>query len=324
MWDDLVDFLYEADDRFVELGARPASFIHAGAWDDVHVPYTYESLDTVGELRLAKPGVMVGGRLVTDRLSEIHNGIEEHVDHSFLERQAGSGAAPGGGSLPADHPWFSSSIPRPAAQDLGGRYSYVAAPRWRGEVLETTPLGRLWLTALRKDFPENDFIETTGHSIKILVPMNNQPETVVEWKIPERVNTLERLRADAYGIAFAGLCAALALLKAFELTRTGEMSVSTPTIIPDGPGMGVGLYESGRGMNVHWLTMDKGKIKNYQVIGPTTWNASPRDAQGRLGPLEEALVGSPIISETGNGSAGSIDAARVIHSFDPCMNCGVH
>jgi hydrogenase large subunit len=323
LWDDLVDFLYEADPRFMELGARPTNFIHAGAWDDTHTAYTYENLDLVGSLRIAKPGVMVDGQVVTDRLSEVHEGIAEHVDHSFYERTAGSGSAPSG-SLADGHPWFGSISPRPSAQDFSGRYSWVAAPRWRGEVLETTPLGRLWLTALRTDFPTNDFIETTGNSIKIVVPMNNQPETVVEWKIPQRVNTLERLRADAYGIAFAGLSAALALLKAFEFTRTGETQVSTPTEIPDGPRMGVGLYESGRGMNVHWLTTDDGKVTNYQVIGPTTWNASPRDAEGRRGPLEEALAGSPIISEAGDGPLGTIDAARVIHSFDPCMNCGVH
>lgn len=324
LWDDLVDFLYEADPRFAELGEGPANFIQAGAWDDVTIPYTYDSLDTIGRNRLAKPGVLVAGRLVTDSLSEIHNGIEEHVDHSFYDRTTGSGSAPGGHSLPSGHPWFSSNEPRPQAQDRNGRYSWVAAPRWQDQIFETGPLGRLWLTALRTDFPDNDFIEPTGNSVRIMVPMNNQPETIVEWKIPERVNTLERLRADAYGIAFAGLCAALELLKAFELTRSGQMAVSAPADIPDGPAMGTGLYDSGRGMNVHWMIQNKGKVTNYQTISPSTWNASPRDGAGRRGPLEQALVGSPIISETGNGSTGSIDVARVIHSLDPCMNCGVH
>ncbi|MFN2388960.1 MAG: nickel-dependent hydrogenase large subunit [Actinomycetota bacterium] len=324
MWDDLVDFLYEADPRFLELGERPVSFIHAGAWDDVRSPRSYETLNEAGRARLARPGVLVDGRVVTDDLTEINRGIEEHIEHSFYDRSGGGGTDPLGADLPASHPWFSTLTPRPSAPDLQGAYSWCTAPRWRGQVLETTPLGRLWLTALRTDFPENDFIETTGNSIRIMVPMNNQPEMTVEWKIPERANTLERLRADAYGIAFAGLCAALALLKSFELMRGGEIAVSTHFEGGRDDEVGVGLWESGRGMNVHWTRTRGGKVQSYQIMSPSTWNASPRDASGTPGPLEEALIGSPIISEPVTGPAGFIDAARIIHSFDPCMNCGVH
>ncbi len=187
---------------------------------------------------------------------------------------------------------------------------------------------------MRKDFPQNSFpaseipgaenflIEPTGNSVKILVPLNFLPETVVEWKIPKKVNTLERLRADAYGIAFSGLCAAIALLKGFELTRTGETARSEPWENHQGEAMGVGLWESGRGINTHWVHTKKGHMENYQIVGPSTWNASPRDAAGNPGPLEQALIGSPIMEEPRDGKLRGIDAVRIIHSFDPCMNCG--
>jgi hydrogenase large subunit len=326
LWDDLIDFLYEADPRFVELGARPASFIHAGCWDDVRALNSYEALDETGRRRLAGPGVMVDGQLVTESLRDVHSGIEEDVSHSFYERwEASGGADPAGASLPAGHPWYKRTIPKPAQADPEGAYSWSTAPRWRGEVVESTPLGRLWLTALRNDLPPNEFIESTGKSVRILVPLNMYPEMVVEWKIPERVNALERLRADAYGIAFAGLCAAISLLRGFELTRTGEVDRHVSFKVKKGPSAGVGLWESGRGMNVHWVRMDKGRMTGYQILGPSTWNASPRDGSGKLGPLEEALVGSPIMEEPGDdGSLSGIDALRVIHSFDPCMNCAVH
>lgn len=320
IWDDLVDFLYEADDRFMSLGERSVSFIHAGAWDNERSTYAYDNLDEIGATRLCRPGVMVNGQLVTDNLSEVHRGIEEHFDHSFLDVTSDRSSAPA--DLGAFHPWFNRLEARPRKADLDGAYSWSGAPRWRGEVLETTPLGRLWLTAALNQFPANDFIETTGTGIRILVPMNFQPETVVEWKIPQRMNTLERLRADAYGIAFSGLCAAIALLKGFELTRSGEMTASHPWDVPNGATMGVGLWESGRGMNVHWVHTDKGRIKGYQVVSASTWNASPRDGNGRPGPIEEALIGSPIIEEPADGRLSGIDAARVVRSFDPCMNCG--
>lgn len=325
LWDDLIDFLYEVDPRFMDLGARPANFIHAGAWDDVNSPYTYADLDATGKKRMARPGVILDGRVVEDRLSAIHQGITEAVDHSFYEPEGRPGKDPAGADLPAEHPWARTVRPRPSEPDLDGRYSWVTSPRWNGNVVETTPLGRLWLAATQTDFPANDFIEPTGDGLKILVPMNFQPEMTVEWKIPKRVNALERLRADAYGVAFAGLCAALALLKGFELMRSGETGVSVPLDVPGDETAGVGLWESGRGMNVHWMRTNRGKVDHYQVIGPSTWNVSPRDEQGRPGPLEEALIGSPVITETSDGRApGTVDAARVIHSFDPCLNCGAH
>ena len=324
LWDDLVDFLQEADPRFEELGERPASFIHAGAWDDVRSDNSYQALDEAGRRRLATPGVMVDGQLVTWMLGDIHQGIEEHVDHAYYEPSAGQASDPSGASLPDRHPWNRMTIPRPQERNFGGAYSWCTAPRWRGEVVETSALGRLWLTALRDDLPPNDFIEATGHSVRILVPGNFLAETTVEWRIPERVNALERLRADAYGVAFSGLCAAISLLKAFEMTRTGEVAVSTPFKVPKERTMGVGLWESGRGMNVHWVRTEGGRIQSYQILGPSTWNASPRDAHGKPGPIEEALIGSPIIEERRDGRMTGIDVMRVVHSFDPCMNCGTH
>lgn len=324
LWDDLIDFLYEADDRFLTLGERPASFIHAGCWDEVRADNSYASLNETGRQRLASPGVISDGRLVTDNLLDVHRGIEEHIEHSFYDQTGPMVSDPFGESLNPKHPWGKALEPRPASPDARGRYSWSSAPRWRGEVFETTPLGRLWLTAIRTDFPPNDFIEPTGNSIRILVPLNFLPEFIVEWKIPERNNALERFRADAYGIAFAGLCSALALLKGLELTRTGETFRTSKWRLSGDELSGVGLWESGRGMNIHWVQTDKGRVKSYQIVGASTWNASPRDAAGRPGPIEEALIGSPILEEPSDGRLRGIDAMRVVHSFDPCMNCGVH
>jgi len=334
LWDDLIDFLYEADDRFEDLGARPANFIHAGCWDDVRSDNSFESLNETGRARLASPGVMINGKMVTENLLDVHQGIEEFVDHSFYE-QVQTGARTPYGSLPDRHPAQTRLIPKPQAPDRQGKYSWCTAPRWRGEVLESTPLGRLWFTAIRQDFPSNSFpaaeipgaenflIEPTGHSVKILVPLNFLPETVVEWKIPKKVNTLERLRADAYGVAFAGLSAAVALLKGFELTRSGETARSVHFENPQEETWGAGLTETGRGMNCHWVHTNKGHVENYQIVGPSTWNVSPRDGKGNPGPMEQALIGSPILEEPRGGHLKGIDAIRVIHSFDPCMNCAV-
>jgi len=83
---------------------------------------------------------------------------------------------------------------------------------------------------------------------------------------------------------------------------------------------GNGLTEAPRGALGHWLDIGSdGKLSRYQVISPTTWNCSPRDAKGIHGPLEEALLGTPV----GNVDE-PVEIMRVIHSFDPCLDCSTH
>jgi len=83
---------------------------------------------------------------------------------------------------------------------------------------------------------------------------------------------------------------------------------------------GVGLVEAARGSLGHWLHVYKGRILNYQIISPTTWNFSPRDGQGMPGALEQALVGTPVTQ----GDDDPVLVQHIVRSFDPCMVCTVH
>ena len=84
--------------------------------------------------------------------------------------------------------------------------------------------------------------------------------------------------------------------------------------------VGTGLVEAARGALGHWLSVRRGRIHNYQIIAPTTWNFSPRDVAGQPGALEQALAGLAVTD------AGAIPAIvhHVVRSFDPCMVCTVH
>ena len=88
--------------------------------------------------------------------------------------------------------------------------------------------------------------------------------------------------------------------------------------IPDSA-EGVGWTEAPRGALGHWIQINNSKIARYQVVTPTNWNASPRDDRGWLGPIEQALIGTPVAD-----TDKPIEVLRVIHSFDPCMACSVH
>nr|CRH04399.1 Uptake hydrogenase accessory protein HupV [Candidatus Magnetococcus massalia] len=85
-------------------------------------------------------------------------------------------------------------------------------------------------------------------------------------------------------------------------------------------GQGVGMVEAARGSLGHWLKIQRGRLANYQIIAPTTWNFSPRDAREQPGPLELALRGAPLRA----GEEDPVAVQHIVRSFDPCMVCTVH
>ena len=92
-----------------------------------------------------------------------------------------------------------------------------------------------------------------------------------------------------------------------------------PDALPD-EAEGHGLAEAARGALGHWLRVEGGRIANYQIVAPTSWNFSPRDAAGTPGALEAALVGAPVQA----GETTPVAVQHIVRSFDPCMVCTVH
>ena len=82
---------------------------------------------------------------------------------------------------------------------------------------------------------------------------------------------------------------------------------------------GVGLVEAPRGSLAHWIKIKNGAIDNYQLVVPTTWNGSPRDAKQQHSSFEASLIGTPVAN-----LEQPVEIIRTIHSFDPCLACAVH
>ena len=93
---------------------------------------------------------------------------------------------------------------------------------------------------------------------------------------------------------------------------------------------GAGLTEAPRGALGHWIKIGKpkknlkfkkykGKVSNYQIITPTTWNINPKDHLNQRGPAEECMMDTPLVNP-----AEPIECLRVYHSFDFCCACTVH
>ena len=173
----------------------------------------------------------------------------------------------------------------PAAGDTrpenpkGSAYSWLKAPRYAGVPYECGPLARMTV--------EGDY---TGG-----------------------VSVMDRHRARSH----EALKLALAM-RAWLAELPLRTTAYTPCSVPD-RATAVGLTEAPRGALGHWLSIEDGKVARYQVVTPTCWTISPRDRHGVRGPLEEALVGIPVVNVD-----QPIEVLRVIHSVDPCLDCATH
>jgi len=328
VWDDLVEFLLEAEPRFAEVGAGPSNFLDLGRWDDpLAYDAVYENAGAWGERRWATPGAIVGGRLRTTDLRQLDAGIEEFVDHSFYEDWTGDRGAvttPGERRLPRHHPLDKATLPAPADPDWRGKYSWCTAPRWDGHAMETGVHARMAVTALARKLPGQQFAEATGHGLKLAIPQGEMPANVIEWHVPTAWHALERHRARAYALVHSSLVAYENLLLGYDLGRFGgpDARVFSPYKIPGDERVGVGFWGGGRGAISHHLAIDGGVIGGHQIVSGSTWAASPRDGRGQAGPLEQAVLGTPLLSSRERERC--VDVLRAIHSLDPCMACAAH
>ncbi|MFP5326103.1 MAG: nickel-dependent hydrogenase large subunit, partial [Acidimicrobiia bacterium] len=294
IYDDICDFFYDADPRYRDVGRTSANLIDLGQWDDPDAyDATYENCGAWGERRWATPGVIIDGQQVTTNLQHINLGLEEFVEHSFYEEWADGEQRyrtdPLGAPLSPYHPWNKITKPRPQAPNWREKYTWSTSPRWDRQAMDAEASARLWNTAIARKLPANPYIEATGHSLKMLVPAGRLPEMELEWKVPAVWNAFERNRGRAYCVSYTAMVALNLWRRASELMKAGETAVSTKFEIPKhGTQLGVGFWGAGRGYLSHHLELTDGVVTNYQIITPSTTNASPRDPWDTPGKYEEA------------------------------------
>jgi hydrogenase large subunit len=331
IWDDVTEFFYAANPEYRKVGSRRVHMVDTGIFDH-HDAYDaqYATAGAWGVRRWATPGVIRDGELVTTDLHRINMGVEEFVEHSYYDDWSGAArhmpTDPAGYPLSPYHPWNKVTKPRPAAQSWKDKYTWDTAPRWDRQSMEAGCYARLWNTAAARAIDATPFMESTGHSMKFLVPRGALPEMELEWKIPPVWNAFERNRARAYCVPFTALIALVNWRAAMEILKLGDPRTSTPFEIPkSGERVGAGFWGAGRGWLTHHLVLDRGAVANYQILTPSTWNASPTDRWGQPGPYEEAVLNTPLLEESEDPQQfKGIDVLRAIRSFDPCMPCTTH
>lgn len=159
-------------------------------------------------------------------------------------------------------------------------YSWIKAPRYKNLPFEGGPLARMWLAGLyKRGISVMDRLLARALEAKVVAEYINE---MLKQVVPSRpvINWVD------------------------PLPSAGE---------------GIGLTDSMRGPLAHYTFIRNSRITKYRIVTPSAWNLSPRDGKGRRGPLEEALIGTPV-----EDSENPVEVGRVVRSYDPCISCAVH
>jgi hydrogenase large subunit len=336
MHDDLYDFFYEALPGYEKVGFRETDLVCWGCFDDPdYTDYRYSTMTEWGRHRYITPGLVFGGELITTDLVEINLAIRILLGSSYFDdwgdEETFVTKDPLGNDVDKRHPWNKVTLPKPQARDFADKYSWVASPRMLDKrdgrfVASDTgggPFARQWVTA-KAGLVDIGYLKATGESILMTLPKTGfMPEMELEWKIPPWSNAIERQRARSYHQAYSALVGLHNLERAQAEIRAGRTKSWNDFTVPEET-ISVGFHEAARGVLSHHMVIREGKIANYQPYPPTPWNGNPRDFHGTPGPYEDAVQNTPIFEENGPESFKGVDIMRAVHSFDPCLPCGVH
>jgi Ni,Fe-hydrogenase I large subunit len=257
--------------------------------------------------RVLPGGVIRGGDLSAVETLDPSK-ITEYVTHSWYDYEGGDGS----GRHPSEgetSPNYTGPEPPYELLDVAGKYSWLKAPRYDGLPMEVGPLART-LVAYAAGRPAvkglvDHVLTTLGvdasalHSTLGRIAARAIETKVIIDKMEDWVDEL------------------VANMGAGDL-RICDNEKWDPSTWPE-ECMGAGYHEAPRGALGHWVHIRKGEIANYQCVVPSTWNAGPRAAGQERGPYEQAIIGTPIANPE-----QPLEILRTIHSFDPCMACGVH
>jgi [NiFe] hydrogenase large subunit/hydrogenase large subunit len=237
-----------------------------------------------------------------------HHGVTESIHSAWYDYAKGDVAL---------HPWEGETKPHytgpPAPwkflQDEA-KYTWMKAPRYDGRPMEVGPLAHMLVAY------------ASGH--KDVQAMVN--DTLGKLNVPPAALFSTLGRTAARGIETVLIARRMSVWLDTLVNRIKAGDVKTfsgekwdPEHWP-ATARGYGALDAPRGALGHWVEISEGKVSRYQCVVPSTWNASPRDAQGQKGPYEAALTDNHPIANPEQ----PLEVLRTIHSFDPCMACGVH
>jgi len=266
-------------------------------------------MDNSGSLdKMYFPRGIIMGKDLANVMAVDEAKITEDVTHSWYSYSGGSDA----GKHPYDgetNPNYTGPQPPYEFLDTDNKYSWVKSPRYMGEPMEVGPLARVLVAYAAGNE------DAQGAVNFVLGQLGVGPAALF--------STLGRTAARGVDCLMLAQKNELWLQQLTDNMGRGILEMHNgekwdPSTWPK-EAQGFGYHEAPRGALGHWIRIENGAIKNYQAVVPSTWNAGPRCAAGKLGPYESSLIGTPVADEK-----QPLEILRTIHSFDPCLACAVH
>lgn len=234
--------------------------------------------------------------------------IKEYIYHSWYKYTEGdkAGLHPYDGETNLEY-----TGPKPPYKhlDVEDKYSWIKTPRWKEKPMEVGPLARLVVAYAAGKEPQKTAVDN------VLAALDLPASALFSTLGRTAARGIETQLVAGWALEFFDQ-----LMKNLE---NGDSRMANPVMWENEnwpkKAQGVGLTEAPRGALAHFIVMENNRVKNYQMVVPTTWNASPRDENGNLSPYESALIGTPV-----HDANQPLEILRTIHSFDPCLACAVH
>ncbi|NOX25492.1 MAG: nickel-dependent hydrogenase large subunit [Deltaproteobacteria bacterium] len=209
------------------------------------------------------------------------------------------------------HPYEEDTVPKYTDFQDDGKYSWLKAPRFQGKPMQVGPLAQVLVGYATGHELTKKYVDSTLQRISAVAGVQVGPAALH--------STIGRHAARAIRAAMLSDLAVKHWQLLVDNIGRGDFEIFNPPTFPKGEQRGYGFHEAPRGALSHWIVIRDGRIKNYQCVVPSTWNAGPRDQAGQPGPYEASLVGTPIAD-----AKRPLEVLRTIHSFDPCIACAVH
>ncbi len=225
--------------------------------------------------------------------------VTEDVTHAYYE-----------GAKPL-HPWVGETEPQFTGWDGDKKYSWVKSPRYKGQPMQVGPLAQVLVGYAQGHPLTRKYADLALGQVSAIAKVNATPALLH--------STLGRHAARAIRAAMLAELAQKHWQLLVDNIAKGDFAVHNAPVFSSGEVEGVGTHEAPRGTLSHWIVIKDGRIKNYQAVVPSTWNASPRDESGAHGPYEASLLNTPLARPE-----EPLEVLRTIHSFDPCMACACH
>jgi hydrogenase large subunit len=209
------------------------------------------------------------------------------------------------------HPWVGETEPQYTDFQENGKYSWVKAPTFYGKRAEVGPLADVHIGVAAGNKRYIKYLDQAIGTMKAVGKLSDVPLIALQSTIGRHAARAVRcaVMIDTLNDQWEKLVANIG---------KDQTTFNAPTF-PKGEIKGVGFHQAPRGALSHWVVIENGKIKNYQAVVPSTWNAGPRDADDQPGPYEASLMNNPIADPD-----KPLEVLRTVHSFDPCIACAIH